>query len=51
MENFLNIGVSVSICIFCYDEEQKKVLIIDKDNEPFKGGKVLRIKCLSLINH
>ena len=41
MENFLNIGVSVSICIFCYDEEQKKVLIIDKDNEPFKGGKVL----------
>ena len=41
MENFLNIGVSVSICIFCYDEGQKKVLIIDKDNEPFKGGKVL----------
>lgn len=41
MENFLNIGVSVSICIFCYNEEQKKVLIIDKDNEPFKGGKVL----------
>ena len=41
MENFLNIGVSVSICIFCYDEEQKKVLIIDKANEPFKGGKVL----------
>ena len=41
MENFLNIGVSVSICIFCYDEEQKKVLIIDKDNEPYIGGKVL----------
>ena len=41
MENFLNIGVSVSICIFCYDKEQKKVLIIDKDNEPFEGGKVL----------
>lgn len=46
MENFLNIGVSVSICIFCYSEEQKKVLIIDKDNEPFKGGKVLPHKML-----
>ena len=37
MENFLNIGVSVSICIFCYDEEQKKLLIIDKYNETAKG--------------
>ena len=41
MEEYLNIGVSVSICIFCYDEDQKKVLVVDKENNPFKGGKVL----------
>ena len=41
MKEYLNIGVSVSICIFCYDEDQKKVLVVDKENDPFKGGKVL----------
>ena len=41
MKEYLNIGISVSICIFCYDEDQKKVLVVHKENDPFKGGKVL----------
>ena len=41
MKEYLNIGVSVSICIFCYDEEQKKVLVVEKENDPYKGGKTL----------
>ena len=41
MQEYLNIGVSVSIRIFCFDEDQKKVLVVDKENHPFKGGKVL----------
>ena len=36
-----NIGVSVSLCIFCFDQGQKKVLIVNKKREPFKNGKIL----------
>lgn len=41
MQKNFNIGVSVSLCIFCFDQGQKKVLVVNKKNEPFKNGKML----------
>ena len=41
-----NIGISVSICLFCYNNNQKKVLTIKNENQPFKGALILPYKFL-----
>ena len=42
-----NIGISVSICLFCYNNNQKKVLTIKNENQPFKGALILPYKFLN----
>lgn len=42
-----NIGISVSICLFCYNNNQKKVLTIKNENQPFKGALILPNKFLN----
>ena len=46
-----NIGISVSICLFCYTENQKKVLTVINNEEPYKGALILPNKILKLIEH
>ena len=41
-----NIGISVSICLFCYNDEEKKVLTVENKNQPFKGALILPNKAL-----
>ena len=45
-KNNSNIGISVSICLFCYNNNQKKVLTIKNENQPFKGALILPYKFL-----
>ena len=42
-----NIGISVSICLFCYTENQKKVLTVINNEEPYKGALILPNKILN----
>ena len=42
-----NIGISVSICLFCYDNDQKKVLTVINKGEPYKGAMILPTKILN----
>ncbi len=42
-----NIGISVSICLFCYTENQKKVLTVINNEEPYKGAMILPNKILN----
>ena len=46
-KNNSNIGISVSICLFCYNNNQKKVLTIKNENQPFKGALILPYKFLN----
>jgi 8-oxo-dGTP diphosphatase len=41
-----NIGISVSICLFCYSDEEKKVLTVENEDQPFKGALILPNKAL-----
>ena len=42
-----NIGISVSICLFCYENDQKKVLTVINKEEPYKGAMILPTKILN----
>jgi 8-oxo-dGTP diphosphatase len=41
-----NIGISVSICLFCYSDGEKKVLTVENEDQPFKGALILPNKAL-----
>jgi 8-oxo-dGTP diphosphatase len=41
-----NIGISVSICLFCYSDGEKKVLTVENEDQPFKGALILPYKAL-----
>ena len=36
-----SIAITVSICLFCYNNDEKKVLTVKNENAPFKGALIL----------
>ena len=40
------IGVTVSICLFCYNNDEKKVLTVKNEKPPFKGALIIPNKTL-----
>ena len=38
------IGVTVSICLFCYNNDEKKVLTIKNEKPPFKGALIIPLR-------
>lgn len=46
LENYLKIGVSVSLCLFCFDNKKKKVLLIKNQTDPFPNANILPSKMM-----
>lgn len=46
LENYLKIGISISLCLFCFDDNKKKVLLIKNKSVPFPNANILPSKLM-----
>jgi len=46
IENYLKIGISVSVSLFCFDQNKKKVLLTKNNKSPFLNANMLPSKLM-----